>query len=233
MPAIWALGLEAAPVKYEAGEEWTALVWTVPAVVPLVWVRAVPVEALKPSVMVTFWAAAHDFGSWPWNCASATSGGRRAAYVGAAGALDEAEGAGGTRPRGPAARLAEAGVVAETVDGVGSVAAWTASVLGRPSSSKLTGHVASAKGIGAGGALGGGGGGRELLSLDEDFVNEAFVDHGSETGRAEEEQGEGGWQAHFGGRMARKASEHFWVVGSVASGGQQMCNERLKTEVSD
>jgi hypothetical protein len=78
IPATWALGLEAAPVKYEAGEEWTALVWTVPAVVPLVWVRAVPVEALKPSVMVTFWAAAHDLGSTPWNCAlvlGARSGG--------------------------------------------------------------------------------------------------------------------------------------------------------------
>jgi hypothetical protein len=53
---------------------------------------------------------------------------------------------------------------------------------------KRTGHVASAEGISAGRALGGGGGGRELLSLDEDFVDEAFVDHGSETGRAEEEQ---------------------------------------------
>ena len=66
---------------------------------------------------------------------------------------------------------------------------------------RLTGHVASTKGIGAGGALGGGGGGSELLSLDEDFVDEAFVDHGSETGRAEEEQRKGGWQAHLGGRM--------------------------------
>jgi len=109
--------------------------------------------------------------------------------VGAAGALDEAEGAGRAGPRSGAARLAEARVVAETVDDVGSVAA---------------GHVASAEGIGAGGALGGGGGRRELLSLDEDFVDEAFVDGGSETGRAEEQQREGGWQAHFGGRTERK-----------------------------
>jgi hypothetical protein len=66
MPATWALGLEAAPVKYDPGDEWT-LVWTVPRPVALVCGRTLPVEALKPAVMVTFWAAAHDFGSWSWN----------------------------------------------------------------------------------------------------------------------------------------------------------------------
>lgn len=105
--------------------------------------------------------------------------------VGAAGAFDQTESARWAGPRGSAARLAEAGVVAETVDDVGRVAA---------------GYVASAKGIGAGGTLGGGSCGSELLSLDEDFVDEALVDHGSETGRAEEEQRKSGWQAHFGGR---------------------------------
>jgi hypothetical protein len=60
------------------------------------------------------------------SCASAACremGTGRWTYVGAAGALDEAEGAGGTGPRRGAARLAEAGVIAEAVDDVCRVAA--------------------------------------------------------------------------------------------------------------
>lgn len=71
--------------------------------------------------------------------------------------------------------------------------------LGERSSRRLTGHVAGTKGIGAGRALSGGGRGRELLALDEGVVDKAFVDHGSETGRAEEHS-KRGWEAHFGSR---------------------------------
>jgi hypothetical protein len=199
----------------------TALVWTVPRAVPLVRGRAVPVEALKPGVMVTFWAAAQDFGSWPWMCGLASGAWKAGCdtYVGAAGAFDEAEGACGAGPRGSAACLAQTGVVAETVDDVGSVAAWMAisrvllNALARNGSSRqqarLTGYVASAKGISAGGTLGSSGGWSELLSLDKDFVDEAFVEHGSEAGRAKEEQGEGGREAHFDGWQNWIEREHF------------------------
>ena len=61
----------------------------------------------------------------------------------------------------------------------------------------LTGYVASTKGICAGGTLGGGGGGSELLSLDEDLVDEAFIEHGSEAGRAKEDERNDCREAHF------------------------------------
>jgi hypothetical protein len=84
-----------------------------------------------------------------------------------------------------------------------------------------TGYVARSEGIGAGGTLGGGGGGSELLSLDDDFVDEALVDHGSEAGRAEEEHRYDGWKAHFGGRIGRNAST-FWSLRAWQEGSRSV-----------
>jgi hypothetical protein len=66
----------------------------------------------------------------------------------------------------------------------------------------LTGYVARTKGIGTGSTISSGEGGSELLALDENFFDGAFVEFvelGSDAGRAEQERDGYLVEAHLDG----------------------------------